>query len=91
MEKCTFCVQRIRAVEAQAKKEQRAITDGEIVPACAQTCPAGVFVFGDLMDPKSRVSQLTRSDPRRYQVLQELNTKPAVFYLKKVINDSEPV
>ena len=90
MEKCTFCVQRIRAIEASAKKEQRAIKDGEIVPACAQTCPAGAFVFGDLMDPKSKVAQITQSDPRRYQVLQELNTKPAVFYLKKVINDSEP-
>jgi molybdopterin-containing oxidoreductase family iron-sulfur binding subunit len=90
MEKCTFCVQRIRDIEARAKKEQRPIKDGEIMPACAQTCPANVFVFGDLMDPKSKVSQITQSGPRRYQVLQELNTKPAVFYLKKVINDSEP-
>lgn len=90
MEKCTFCVQRIHAAEALAKKEARPLRDGEVTPACAQTCPAGVFVFGDLMDPKSRVSLIAQDDPRRSQMLQELNTKPAVFYLKRVINDSEP-
>jgi len=91
MEKCTFCVQRIREVTARAKKEGRPVGDGEIVPACAQTCPAGVFIFGDLMDLDSRVSRIVRSDPRRFQVLQELNTKPAVIYLRRVINDLESV
>jgi molybdopterin-containing oxidoreductase family iron-sulfur binding subunit len=84
MEKCTFCVQRIREVEYRARFEKRAIQDGEITPACVQTCPTGVYTFGDLMDPESRVSRLTREDPRRYQVLHELNTKPAVTYLKVV-------
>ena len=88
MEKCTFCVQRIDAAEAQAKKEARPLRDGEITPACVQTCPAGVFVFGDLMDPGSRISRLVASEPRRFQALQELNTKPAVIYLRKVINDT---
>ena len=50
-----------------------------------QTCPAGVYTFGDLLDPESMVSKLTRQDVRRYQVLGELNTKPAVTYLRKVI------
>jgi molybdopterin-containing oxidoreductase family iron-sulfur binding subunit len=49
-----------------------------------------VFTFGDLMDPDSRVSRLIANEPRRFQALQHLNTKPAVIYLKKVVNDSEP-
>ncbi|MCE5326201.1 MAG: 4Fe-4S dicluster domain-containing protein [Planctomycetaceae bacterium] len=84
MEKCTFCIQRIKKVELQAAREGRAIADGEIKPACLQTCPAGVYTFGDLLDPNSQVSRLTRRDPRRYHVLEELNTKPAVTYLRRV-------
>jgi len=91
MEKCTFCVQRIRAAEYRAKVEGRPVRDGEILPACVQACPAGVYTFGDLLDPASAVSRLVRSNPRRFQVLQDLNTKPAVFYLLKVVNDEERV
>lgn len=87
MEKCTFCVQRIRQAESTAKRENRAIRDGEVTPACVETCPAGVFTFGDLMDPNSRVSQIVRQDPRAYQVLHELNTKPGVIYLKRVVEE----
>ncbi|MDO8683395.1 MAG: 4Fe-4S dicluster domain-containing protein [Armatimonadota bacterium] len=85
MEKCTLCVQRIRQARIVARREGRRIRDGEIMPACAQTCPTGVFTFGDLKDPESRVSKLIRNDPRAYQVLHELNTKPAVIYLRRVI------
>ncbi|MCE5277879.1 MAG: 4Fe-4S dicluster domain-containing protein [Planctomycetaceae bacterium] len=84
MEKCTFCIQRIKSVELRATREGRAVRDGEIQPACVQSCPAGVYTFGDLLDPDSRVSNLTRRDPRRYHVLEELNTKPAVTYLRRV-------
>ncbi len=87
MEKCTFCVQRIRNAQYRAVRENRPVRDGEVQPACAQSCPAGVFTFGDLLDPESRVSRIIRSDPRRYQVLQELNTKPAVIYLYKIDQD----
>ncbi|HEY3285058.1 MAG TPA: 4Fe-4S dicluster domain-containing protein [Armatimonadota bacterium] len=89
MEKCTFCVQRIKEVTIKAKAEMRAVRDGDITPACAQTCPSEVFVFGDLSDPGSRVATLVAQDPRRYQVLRELNTKPAVFYLKRVVEERE--
>jgi len=89
MEKCTFCVQRIRQAEYQARRERRKIADGEIQPACAQSCPARVFTFGDLLDPDAQVTRLTRSDPRRYHVLEELNTKPAVTFLRRVDNDTE--
>ena len=85
MEKCTFCVQRIKEVTIRAKAEGRQVQDGDITPACVQTCPADVFVFGDLKDPNSRISRLVAEDPRRYQVLRELNTKPAVFYQKKIV------
>ncbi|QWV97494.1 4Fe-4S dicluster domain-containing protein [Geomonas nitrogeniifigens] len=87
MEKCTFCVQRIRQAQYRAAREGRKLRDGEVVPACAQTCPAGVFTFGDLLDPGALVTRLTRSDPRRYHLLHELNTKPAVTFLKRVDND----
>jgi molybdopterin-containing oxidoreductase family iron-sulfur binding subunit len=87
MEKCSFCVQRIKAAKLKAKFEERKVRDGEVTPACAQTCPAGVFVFGNLNDPQSRVSRLIR-DPRTYQVLEHLNTKPAVFYLRKITKET---
>ncbi len=87
MEKCTFCIQRIKAAEITAKREHRDVRDGEIEPACLQSCPTRVFTFGDLLDPKSKVSRLTRTDPRRYHVLEELNTKPAITYLRRVRND----
>jgi anaerobic selenocysteine-containing dehydrogenase/Fe-S-cluster-containing dehydrogenase component len=87
MEKCTFCIQRIREVEIVALRENRKVEDGEVTPACVQTCPTGAFTFGDLMDKNSRVSKLIDTDPRAYQVLAELNTKPAVIYLKRVVDD----
>jgi molybdopterin-containing oxidoreductase family iron-sulfur binding subunit len=83
MEKCTFCVQRIREAEHVAARDNRSVRDGEIVPACVQTCPTEVFVFGNIQDPNSRVAQAANS-PRGYRVLQELNTQPAIVYLKKV-------
>jgi Fe-S-cluster-containing dehydrogenase component len=89
MEKCTFCVQRIRQAEYRAVREKRPVRDGEITPACAQTCPTRAFTFGDLLDPNSRVSQLTRNDPRRYHLLEELNTKPAVTFLRRIDVDDE--
>ena len=46
-------------------------------------------MFGDFLDPNSRLNKLVRSNRRRFQVLKELNTKPAVIYLKKTINDME--
>lgn len=81
MEKCTFCVQRIRRARDEAKDESRAIRDGDVVPACAQTCPTGAIVFGDLLDKNSRVYALAHSK-RAYGVFEELGTKPAVYYLR---------
>jgi len=86
MEKCSFCIQRIKDAHNVAKNEKRAIRDGEVVTACMQTCPTGALTFGSLMDPDSRVRRLV-DDPRAYQVMGYLNTKPAVIYLKKVVQE----
>lgn len=81
MEKCTFCIQRIRRAEDLAHSENRAVQDGEITPACAQACPAKAIVFGRIDDPKSRVSQLAHSS-RSTKMLEELGTHTRVTYLK---------
>jgi anaerobic selenocysteine-containing dehydrogenase/Fe-S-cluster-containing dehydrogenase component len=86
MEKCSFCVQRIKDAHGVAKDERRDIYDGEVQPACVQTCPTRALVFGNLMDKNSRVRKLVE-DRRAYQVMGYLNTKPAVFYLKKVVQE----
>ena len=84
MEKCTFCVQRIRETQNRSVLERRAIGDGEVVPACQQSCPAEAIVFGNIRDPNSRVAQVTANE-RSYRVLDELiNTQPAVTYQRKV-------
>ena len=86
MEKCTFCVQRIRGAQNQARLEDRNVRDGEIVPACAQACPSEAIVFGDLHDRNSHVYKLA-GNPRGYHVLAGLNTKPAVTYLARVVSN----
>ncbi|MBI4562644.1 MAG: 4Fe-4S dicluster domain-containing protein, partial [Candidatus Rokubacteria bacterium] len=88
MEKCTMCIQRIIAGKHQAKDEGRKVRDGDIVTACQQTCPTQAILFGDLKDPQSKVSKLSRS-PRGYHVLEELGTRPAVTYLKKVTREPQ--
>jgi Fe-S-cluster-containing dehydrogenase component len=82
MEKCTFCVQRIRRVQDTAKDEQREVRDGEIQTACGQACPAEAIVFGDLANPDSKVSRLAKSN-RALRLLEELGTRPKVIYLKQ--------
>jgi len=87
MEKCTFCVHRLRKAKEDAKIEGRAVRDGEAVPACAQSCPAGAITFGNLNDPESAVSKL-KNDFRGYSVFDELNTQPSITYLKGLIHGS---
>ncbi len=86
MEKCSFCVQRIRRTERDLKNDGRDLRDGELQPACAQTCPTDALVFGNMKDPESRVSKLAKSD-RHYKLLENLGTEPNVIYLKKVERD----
>jgi len=82
MEKCTFCIQRIHKAEDTAKSQGREVQDGEMVPACAQACPANAITFGRLDHPESLVSQLARQE-RGVKHLEELNTLPRITYLKE--------
>ncbi len=86
MEKCTFCVQRVRRGELDADREGREVRDGDIQPACAQACPTDALMFGDVKDPQSRVSQFA-NDKRAFHLREQLGTEPNVLYLSKV--DSE--
>jgi Fe-S-cluster-containing dehydrogenase component len=83
MEKCTYCVQRIRRVGEEAHLAGRDIADGDVVTACAQACPTDAIVFGRVDDPTSRVSTLVR-DRRAYSALGDLGVRPRTRYLAKV-------
>jgi molybdopterin-containing oxidoreductase family iron-sulfur binding subunit len=85
MEKCTYCVQRIEKARIAAGNERRPIRDDEVVPACAQTCPARAIHFGNLNDPDSAVSRLS-GDHRSYATLVELNIRPRTRYLARLSN-----
>lgn len=82
MEKCTYCVQKISAARISADKENRAIADGEVITACQAACPSEAIVFGNLADPRSKVTR-ARSDRRNFALLGELNTKPRTTYLAR--------
>jgi molybdopterin-containing oxidoreductase family iron-sulfur binding subunit len=88
MEKCTMCVQRIEKARIHARNNRRPIRDGEIVPACAQTCPSQAISFGNLNDPGSEVSKL-RDDNRAYVTLAELNIRPRIHYLARLSNPAD--
>ena len=88
MEKCTFCVQRIQDARHKAKDlglPNGRVTDGMIQTACQQSCATDAIVFGDMNDPKSKVSALI-SEKRAFRVLEVINTRPSISYLTKVRN-----
>jgi molybdopterin-containing oxidoreductase family iron-sulfur binding subunit len=82
MEKCTFCIQRIRKGEEKAKDAGRPIADGDVVPACVQSCPTKAMSFGNMADPTSEVARLSKSS-RGTKLLEDLGTKPRVTYLSR--------
>ena len=92
MEKCTYCVQRIRTAQIQAAREDdRPIRDGEVQTACQSACPARAIVFGDLNHrdergrPLSKVAQM-QDDPLNYGLLTDQNTRPRTTYLPALSN-----
>jgi molybdopterin-containing oxidoreductase family iron-sulfur binding subunit len=85
MEKCTFCVQRIRGAEHTARLENRELRDGDVKTACQQACGTGALVFGNLNDASSAVAERSQ-DHRGYHIFEEINVRPAITYLAKVLN-----
>ncbi|MBA3659941.1 MAG: 4Fe-4S dicluster domain-containing protein, partial [Gemmatimonadales bacterium] len=85
MEKCTFCVQRIRETQIVARGEGRGVQAGEVRTACQQACPSQAIVFGSLTNPDDEVTRW-RDHPRAYSVLHELGTEPRVRYLARITN-----
>jgi molybdopterin-containing oxidoreductase family iron-sulfur binding subunit len=90
MEKCTYCVQRIRKAGIRAGRERRHVLDGEIQTACQAACPAGAIVFGDLNLPASRVAK-EQSRETNYALLHEHNTRPRTTYLAALRNQNEEI
>jgi molybdopterin-containing oxidoreductase family iron-sulfur binding subunit len=87
MEKCTYCVQRIREVEIDARKRDDYIKDGSIQTACQQVCPTKAIVFGDINNPNNQVAKL-KAEKLDYSLLAELNTRPRTTYLAELRNSN---
>jgi MoCo/4Fe-4S cofactor protein with predicted Tat translocation signal len=88
MEKCSMCIQMTQATILKAKKEGRAVVDGEFQTACSNACSTGAMVFGDVNDKKSKVAHIEKDD-RSFKLLDFIGTKPNVFYQLKVKNTTE--
>jgi len=88
MEKCSFCIQKTQFTILNAKKEGRAVKEGEFSTACSDACPNGSLVFGDINDNESAVAHMSEDD-RSFKLLDFVGTKPNVFYQLKVKNTNE--
>ncbi len=86
MEKCTFCVQRIRRVKDAYRDRgfSERVPDAALrqLPACADACPSQAITFGNLNDEASTPSR-TRKSARNYYPIPEINTFPAINYLAR--------
>ncbi len=89
MEKCTFCVQRIKEGKNIAKTENRPLKDGDIKVACESACPTKAITFGDLNDENSRVAKTFKAEERSYALLEEWYAKPSVRYMSKIRNNDQ--
>jgi Fe-S-cluster-containing dehydrogenase component len=92
MEKCTYCVQRIRRSKIAWKDQGHTdlLPDDQLVKltACADACPSSAIAFGNLLDPNSTVSRARRSG-RTYYPIFEINTMPAANYLARASHHRE--
>nr|WP_299073865.1 TAT-variant-translocated molybdopterin oxidoreductase [uncultured Allomuricauda sp.] len=88
MEKCSMCIQMTQKTILDAKRDGRAIKDGEFQTACSAACSSRAMVFGDINDDHSKIAEL-KEDDRMYHLLEHVGTKPNVFYHVKVRNTNE--
>jgi Fe-S-cluster-containing dehydrogenase component len=88
MEKCTYCVQRIRAADIAAREQRRDLRPGEVTTACQQACPTGAIQFGRL-DHEQTLNVQWRGEHRHYAVLSQLGTRPRTVYLAKIWNPAQ--
>ena len=85
VEKCSFCHHRFMQAKDLARLESRdpgQLREDDYVPACAESCPSGAIVFGDLMNPTHWVHQLAKSE-HAFRLLERLGTEPQVYYLSR--------
>ena len=90
IEKCTYCVQRIQEAKIEAKAKARGTSEyqvpaNRVVTACQDACPTEAISFGNLLNPKETVN-LVKADPRNYDLLKYVGTRPRTSYLAKVRN-----
>ncbi|MFT3773130.1 MAG: 4Fe-4S dicluster domain-containing protein [Minicystis sp.] len=90
MEKCTYCVQRIREVEIHARVQGRPIRPGEVVTACQQACPTDAIQFGSLRHRDTNMVKW-REEPRSFEVLHDLGTRPRTIYLARINNPNPEI
>lgn len=85
MEKCTYCVQRIRRAQIRARLEDRALAPGEVRTACQQACPTGAIAFASLAHA-DEIAVKRRGQARAYELLHDQGTKPRTWYLARIEN-----
>ncbi len=85
MEKCTYCIQRIKSATQKASNENREIFDGEVVTACQQACPAQAITMGNILDKESKIYKLRKKE-RNYSILEQLLLRARTTYLAAVYN-----
>jgi molybdopterin-containing oxidoreductase family iron-sulfur binding subunit len=88
MEKCTYCVQRIRRAEIDGFTHDRPI--GAVVTACQQACPSQAITFGSISDPSSTVTE-QHGRGHSYAVLRDQGTRPRTRYLARVRNPNPEI
>ncbi|MGZ9197203.1 MAG: 4Fe-4S dicluster domain-containing protein [Candidatus Deferrimicrobiaceae bacterium] len=66
VEKCTFCIQRVRNVPGR-------------YTACVEVCPVGARKFGNLLDPEGEIRYLIENK-RVFILKEDLNTRPKFYY-----------
>jgi Fe-S-cluster-containing dehydrogenase component len=83
VEKCTFCHHRLMRAKARAYSEgRRSLGEDEYTPACVEACPTKAITFGDLNNPRHKVSELIAS-PHVFRLLERLGTEPKVCYMSR--------